>query len=64
LFVKTAKKLNKHVEKKQETGMYTRRTLTKVMENIPLYLDLTTCRQGLGDRQTSIEWAEPDQVRT
>jgi hypothetical protein len=51
-------------KKKQETGMYTRRTLTKVMENIPLYLDLTTCRQGLGDRQTSIEWAEPDQVRT
>ena len=33
------------------------------MENIPvLYLDLTTCKQGLGDRQPSIEWAEPDQV--
>jgi hypothetical protein len=33
------------------------------MENIPvLYLDLTTCRQGLGDRQPSIEWVDPDQV--
>jgi hypothetical protein len=42
--------------------MYTRRTLTKVMENIPLYLDLTTCRQGIGERQTSLEWNDPDQV--
>ena len=54
--------------KMRETRQYTRRTLQKVMENLPaLYLDLTTCRQGLGDRQPSIEWdpnVDPVQVKS
>ena len=52
--------------KMRETRQYTRRTLQKVMENLPaLYMDLTTCRQGLGDRQPSIIWdpnIDPAQV--
>ena len=52
--------------KMRETRQYTRRTLQKVMENLPaLYLDLTTCRQRSMDRQPSIEWdpnADPTQV--
>ena len=53
--------------KMRETRQYTRRTLQKVMENLPaLYLDLTTCRQGMGERTGSIEWnpnVDPSQVR-
>ena len=53
--------------KMRETRQYTRRTLQKVMENLPaLYLDLTTCRQGMGERQSSLEWnpnVDPSQVR-
>ena len=52
--------------KMRETRQYTRRTLQKVMENLPaLYLDLTTCRQGMGERQNSLEWnpnVDPSQV--
>ena len=52
--------------KMRETRQYTRRTLQKVMENLPaLYLDLTTCRQGMGERQNSLEWnpnIDPSQV--
>ena len=52
--------------KMRETRQYTRRTLQKVMESLPaLYLDLTTCRQGLGERAGSIEWdpnVDPTQV--
>lgn len=44
----------------RETRQYTQKTVNKVMENLPaLYLDLTTCRQGLGDRTESIVW-DPD----
>lgn len=52
--------------KMRETRQYTRRTIHKVMENLPvLYLDLTACRQGLGERRSSIEWdpnADPSQL--
>jgi len=52
--------------KMRETRQYTRRTLQKVMENLPaLYLDLTTCRQGMGERQNSLEWnpnIDPSQI--
>ena len=48
--------------KMRETKNYTRKTMNKVMETIPaLYLDLTACRQGLGQRQVSLEW-ERDEV--
>ena len=52
--------------KMRETKKYTQKTLNKVMENLPaLYLDLTACRQGLRDRQPSLEWEEDEfQVRT
>ena len=49
--------------KMRETRQYTRRTLQKVMESLPaLYLDLTTCRQGLGERAGSIEWDPTIQI--
>ena len=45
----------------RETKKYTQKTLKKVMENLPaLYLDLTACRQGLRDRQPSLEWEEDE----
>ena len=45
----------------RETKKYTQKTLNKVMENLPaLYLDLTACRQGLRDRQPSLEWEEDE----
>lgn len=41
----------------RETRKYTQRTLNKVLESLPgLYLDLSTCKQGLGDRQISVQW--------
>jgi len=47
----------------QETRLLTQRTLNKVKDNIPaLNLDFTTCRQGLGERQPSLEWVDQDQV--
>ena len=47
--------------KMRETKKYTQKTLNKVMENLPaLYLDLTACRQGLRDRQPSLEWEEDE----
>jgi len=43
--------------KMRETSKHTRRTVNKVMETLPsLYLDLTACRQGLSERQGSLEW--------
>ncbi|QQP49089.1 Uncharacterized protein FKW44_009617 [Caligus rogercresseyi] len=45
----------------RETRKYTQKTLTKVMDNLPaLYLDLSTCRQGLGERQDSLAAFEED----
>ncbi|XP_040573229.1 uncharacterized protein [Lepeophtheirus salmonis] len=39
----------------RETRKSTQKTVTKVMDNLPaLYLDLSACRQGLGDRRDSI----------
>lgn len=41
--------------KVRATGKYTQQTLNRVMDNIPpLYLDLSTCRQGMGNRQESV----------
>eukprot|EP00095_Tigriopus_kingsejongensis_P009810 maker-scaffold239_size242058-snap-gene-0.16 protein:Tk09810 transcript:maker-scaffold239_size242058-snap-gene-0.16-mRNA-1 annotation:"leucine-rich repeat and immunoglobulin-like domain-containing nogo receptor-interacting protein 2" len=41
--------------KMRATGKYTQKTLNRVMDNIPpLYLDLSTCRQGMGPRAESI----------
>ena len=52
------------------TGKSTQRTLNKVMESLPpLYLDFSTCRQGLGaggsiaDRQESINFPPDFTVR-
>ena len=45
----------------KETKKYTQKTLGKAMENLPaLYLDLTACRQGLRERQPSLEWEDDE----
>lgn len=49
--------------KMRETQKYTKRTLNKVMENLPaLYIDLTACSQGMGQRQSSLQW-EPNSLQ-
>ena len=52
--------------KMREGKKYTQKTLNKVMENLPaLYLEMSSCRQGMGDRHNSIEWEEGElQVKT
>ena len=47
--------------KMRETSKYTRKTMNKVIETLPaLYMDLTACRQGLNQRQGSLEWEKDD----
>lgn len=42
----------------RETKMYTQKTLNRVLDNMPaLYLDLSSCKQGLGDQDLR-EWQE------
>ena len=52
--------------KMREGKKYTQKTLNKVMENLPaLYLEMSSCRQGMGDRQHSLEWEEGElEVKT
>jgi len=42
----------------RETKQYTQKTLNRVMENMPaLYLDLSSCKQGIGDQDLR-EWQQ------
>ena len=42
----------------RETKQYTQKTMNRVLENMPaLYLDLSSCKQGIGDQDLR-EWQD------